>query len=266
MIYQCTEKDRSRILDYIAKEPEMNLFIFGDIENFGVAKDPVWIRVLTNPDGSWNALLLQFFDNFVLYSQNADYDAAAAAEFLKQQKPSCISGKLELLKPLAPYFPDKDLEPTYMSRCNKVNPDAVHPLPADVTVREMTPPDFKELSELLCKIEEFAKTYTNPEKSKKEKLINYEHGSHTYGVYRNGKLLATAATTADNSQSAMIVSVATLPGERGHGFATAAVAKLCANCFASGMHFLCLFYDNPAAGRIYRRIGFEELGQYAMLH
>lgn len=32
---------------------------------------------------------------------------------------------------------------------------------------------------------------------------------------------------------------------------------------SDGMKFLCLFYGNPEAGVIYRKIGFKELGQYA---
>lgn len=27
---------------------------------------------------------------------------------------------------------------------------------------------------------------------------------------------------------------------------------------------LCLFYDNPAAGRIYKRIGFRDIGKWCM--
>lgn len=265
MIYRCTEEDRGKILEYIAKEPEMNLFVFGDIESFGVDKDPVCVRIFKNAEGDWDALLLQYFDNFVLYSQNAHYDVAAVVNYLKQQQFSCISGKLELLQPLAPYLTKCTLQPTYMSRCNQVCMDEVHALPENVTIRAMMPADFDELMELLSGIKEFAQSYTDPEKSWKEKQVNYEHGSLTYGVYRDGKLVATAATTADNSQSAMVVAVATQPGERGHGYATAAVAKLCADSFEAGKQFLCLFYDNPGAGRIYRRIGFEELGQYAML-
>lgn len=69
----------------------------------------------------------------------------------------------------------------------------------------------------------------------------------------------------ESDRSAMIVSVATRPGFRGRGYASATVAALCRGAFAGGKQFLCLFYDNPDAGRIYRRLGFAELGQYAML-
>lgn len=63
----------------------------------------------------------------------------------------------------------------------------------------------------------------------------------------------------------MITGVATLKEYRGKGLATETVTALCREAFGEGKKFLCLFYDNPAAGRIYNRIGFRETGQYAML-
>ena len=38
---RCTEADRQTILAYIAAEPEINLFIYGDVETVGVDKAPV---------------------------------------------------------------------------------------------------------------------------------------------------------------------------------------------------------------------------------
>lgn len=43
------------------------------------------------------------------------------------------------------------------------------------------------------------------------------------------------------------------------------VSALCRDNFAAGRQFLCLFYDNPAAGRIYHRIGFRDVGVYTIL-
>lgn len=63
----------------------------------------------------------------------------------------------------------------------------------------------------------------------------------------------------------MITGVATLKEYRGRRLATETVVRLCREAFGDGKKFLCLFYDNPAAGRIYNRIGFKEMGQYAML-
>jgi predicted GNAT family acetyltransferase len=63
----------------------------------------------------------------------------------------------------------------------------------------------------------------------------------------------------------MVVGVGTLPSERKKGLAGSLVAKLCEDFLNEGKQFLCLFYDNPEAGSIYRKIGFTELGNYILL-
>ncbi len=42
------------------------------------------------------------------------------------------------------------------------------------------------------------------------------------------------------------------------------LSKLCSDLLKRNKT-LCLFYDNPKAGRVYRRIGFKEIGIWTML-
>jgi predicted GNAT family acetyltransferase len=91
-----------------------------------------------------------------------------------------------------------------------------------------------------------------------------ENAGRYYYVRRDGRIASAAATTAENSASAMVVGVATTPEYRGQGLATRVVSGLCRDVLAGGRAFLCLFYDNPAAGAIYRRIGFQETGTWVM--
>lgn len=41
------------------------------------------------------------------------------------------------------------------------------------------------------------------------------------------------------------------------------MTKLCHELLAEGK-MLCLFYDNPEAGSIYKRLGFEDIGKWMM--
>lgn len=261
---RCTEADRQAILAYIAAEPEINLFIYGDVETVGVDKPPVQVWVHPGREG-WNFLLLQYFDSYILYSQSPDYDAIAAAGFLRGRKVEGISGKRELLDRLAPYFPEKECRLTYMSRCNALDSSfAVH-CPADVIVRELGPDDLDQTLDLLRGIAEFSDTYHGEEQEREQLAQCWKCGGMMMGAFKGERLVSTAQTTAATSRSAMVVGVATCPNERGHGYASAVVTELCRRNFAQGREFLCLFYDNPAAGRIYHRIGFSEVGGWSML-
>lgn len=261
-----TEKDRPAILEYLSAEPEMNLFFIGDIESYGVDTPPV--QIYAHPAaGSWDFLLLQYFDFYIVYTRGQTYDTAALAEFLKERRVDCLSGKLELLEPMTAYFPQRTLEPTYLCRCNAVNQDACRPLPAGTELRRLTEADLDEVTRLLLEVEEFADSYKGedgPQRCRRGNAENLKNGL-LYGLFENGRMVCTAQTSADNSQSAMVVAVATDKSARGRGYASNVVSALCRASFARGKQFLCLFYDNPVAGRIYHRIGFETIGRYAML-
>lgn len=266
------EADRERLLEYVGREPEMNLFFFGDIENYGLESETV--SVYASSDGEdWDCVLLEYFDMYLIYSQRQDFQAGAVVEFLRGRTVESLSGKAELIRRLQPCYPKLNLSETYMCRCNKAGLQRAFPeraaggsLPGDTAeIRLMTAKESREIVELYMEIEEFAHAYAEPEKAKRRLEANFASGELVAGVFENGILAAVAGTSGSNSRSSMLVGVATRPGFRKKGYATAAVGELCRRSFEAGREFLCLFYDNPAAGRIYRSMGFEEIGLYDML-
>lgn len=259
------EQDREEILSYVGKEPEMNLFFIGDIESFGVENETVNIYLHEERD-RWDFLILRFHQYFLLYSRYEDYNAQEAIEFFRGQRPDCISGKTVLLEKIAPAFPQWTIESTYMSRCNRVEDRFSES--DGLVIRRLEKEDVAEVIDLLMDIREFSKTYKKVEREEHIRRMAEEMamGSKTaVGGFLDGRLIATASTSAENSESAMVVGVATAIDCRGKGYASAVVSALCWDCFERGKKYLCLFYDNPVAGRIYNRIGFQELGQYGML-
>jgi predicted GNAT family acetyltransferase len=61
----------------------------------------------------------------------------------------------------------------------------------------------------------------------------------------------------------MIVGVCSHPEKRNQGLASLCMEALCHDILAEGKT-LCLFYDNPKAGSIYKRLGFKDIGLWSM--
>lgn len=256
------EGDRKRLLEYVCREPEMNLFFIGDIENYGIDTDEVSIYVQEDgPD--WDCVLLRYFDFYILYSQKEMCRADCVAEFLRERTVDCISGKTELVKQIADFYPEKTLQETLMCRCDRSSLACGGR--EDSRVRRLTSKDIPEMMALYLQIEEFAASFRNPEKVEEQLASELEKGELAAGLFINQKLVSLARTSASNSMSTMVVGVATSPDARRKGYASAVVNALCRQEFAEGREFVCLFYDNPEAGKIYRRAGFRELGSYSML-
>ncbi|WP_066270954.1 GNAT family N-acetyltransferase [Heyndrickxia acidicola] len=77
-------------------------------------------------------------------------------------------------------------------------------------------------------------------------------------------MVSTASTQAEKNNIAILVGVATPPQYRGKGFATRVVAKLCNDVINDGK-VIYLFYNNPTAGSIYKKIGFQEVGEWMVM-
>lgn len=258
-----TGRDYRKAMDYILKEPEFNLFIIGDLEIYGMEHPDV----AAYTSDSWNGgpfpyFLLDYRKNYVFYSHDPAFPAEEVADFLSGRTMKNLTGKESLIRRLLPYLKDLEIVPTYMARLDSVSGE-ISPAPA---ARRLSEEDIPAVLNLLYQIDEF---YTikqkTPEENREDIRSSMIYGGRMYGVFQDGTLVSIAGTAAENSMSAMVVSVGTLPGYRKKGYASGLVARLCMDCLNEGMKFLCLFYDNPEAGQIYRKLGFSQLGKYAMV-
>ena len=258
---QLTEQDRDAVLDYVGHEPEVNIFVIGDVENFGVDCDEVSIWASGRGE-TWDCLVLRYISDYVIYSRDAGYDASEVASFLKTKDVGMISGKYETIAPLEAYFPERRLRSEFLTKCRAVK--AGFDAPEGCELRALTAGDAEALADLLLSVDEFSASYFDRTLAIEKLRTSLGCGSTCFGAFTGGALVSCAQATAENSMSAMVVGVATRADVRGRGYASAVVSRLCLEAFNKGKEFLCLFYDNPAAGRIYNRIGFEPFGEYAL--
>lgn len=90
-----------------------------------------------------------------------------------------------------------------------------------------------------------------------------EWNKRSYFIGIGGRIISSASSTPENSQSAMIVGLETLPGHEKMGLASFCISVLCAELLKEGI-MICLYYDNPDAGSIHKRIGFVNIEKCCM--
>lgn len=81
----------------------------------------------------------------------------------------------------------------------------------------------------------------------------------------NGRILSSALLNVEGTDAGLIGGVFTQPQARGRGYAAACTAALSLDLQRDGKTPV-LFFENPVAGRIYRNLGFEECGKWALLY
>ena len=256
MIRELNRNDNECLLNYLAKESAFNLFIIGDIENFGYETDfqKLWGEIDLE-SGLFKAVLLKYYKSFIFYcTEEADFEGFA--RIIKEYGYEVLSGKKESIDKLEPYFEKFQKRATYFAELTEIQNEH---LIESVEKANLTNVD--EIIKLGDNIEEFSDIPSN-----REALIkSLDNGSsRIYFVRREGKIVSMAQTTAENSKSAMIIGVCTHKNYRKQGLVSHCLKKLCADVVDEGKT-LCLFYDNPEAGKIYLNMGFKDIGFWTML-
>lgn len=255
------EKDLDGIRRYLMEEKEFNLFLIGDIENHGLHTSFQDVYV-DEENERIHGTLLRYYSSYIFYTKDKDSDYQGVVDIVsKHSERFIISGKKDCLIPLLPLIKRniKKKRDLFLASLKEISEGIK--VNTDVQVKLATLNESREIYEMLRSIEEFSET-----PGQYDAFVNAMKtgASRRYIIVEDGKIVSTASTAAENSTSAMIVAVATRKGYRNKGYATRCMYQLCSDLLAEGKT-LCLFYDNPEAGKIYRRLGFKEMGIWQML-
>ncbi|WP_242225240.1 GNAT family N-acetyltransferase [Bacillus cereus group sp. BfR-BA-01380] len=259
MIRKLTEQDHEQVLSFLRKEAAFNLFLIGDIEAFGYDQNfqELWGQFTIKNE--LHAVLLRFHDSFIAYARDSFQSEAFMNQFINYDHIK-LSGKSEVVEHfenLTNLKLGKKLQ-TYFCECTTAKQLVEDTSKEDIKIA--TALDVDRIMHLRKQITEF-KMADNSGKLLRQAIET--NTGRTYYIEKNGKIIACASTSAENSLSAMVVGVCTHPNHRGNRYASQIVSKMIQDFTKEG-RALCLFYSNPAAGRIYKRLGFEDIGTWTM--
>ncbi len=260
MIYKLTEHDRGKTLEFLSSEPAINLFIIGDIEQDGFNKDFQEIWGDFDENNNLIGVLLRYNTSYIPYYKNTSFDPLPFIEIIKgDSKVTIVSGKESILNVFKPYLDTYRCDSTYFCELKT----SEHLLSSDSSIKFALPEDAVRISDFLNQIEEFSISVSDP--INLERIIRSESGRVYYTETEDGMIKNVVQTTAENSISAMIVGVATKKEFRGQGLMSLSLSRLCRDLINNDGKSLCLFYDNPEAGRIYHNLGFKSIDKWTML-
>ncbi|MBK5473940.1 MULTISPECIES: GNAT family N-acetyltransferase [Bacillus] len=259
MLKKLTQNDHEQVLSFLKEEAAMNLFIIGDIEAFGYDTDFQELWGAFKENGTLKSILLRFHETFIPYSKGefivADYEALLSA-----YKPLKLSGKSTIVERFetAPSVQLGAKNEMYFCEC--LNDSNLPSTPIHETIKLASLDDIERIMKLRSDIAEF------PAANESEKMLRQAietNTGRTYYIEKDGAIIASSSTSAENSLSAMVVGVCTHPNYRGNGYASLILQKMIQDFTKEG-RTLCLFYNNPAAGRIYKSLGFKDIGMWTM--
>lgn len=257
MLKQFSKKNKKELLKFLLKEKEWNLFIIGDLLNFGFEEDFLEYWGDYDVEGVLSAVLMRFYDSFIIYAQRT-YDTKGFAKIMSNYDYKILSGEENAVSQMKDVIEFQQKRNTYYAVLR-----SEERLP-EITLKTLEKTKLKDLESLLSlqenEIDEFDH---NPslDRMKKRYISGTGRGYHVKDSA--GNVISSVETSAENPYAAMIIGVCTHPDYRNKGYASQLLIKTCQMVLDEGKS-LCLFYDNPLAGKIYKRIGFESLGQWSI--
>ncbi len=260
MICLLHEADRSAAIALLAAAPQLTLYMRGNLEKLGFARDfcEFWGDVAEEQNGTYHlrAILNRYMTGWSVYGEFATdwrglgqvLDTHTAGATRLQDNPGGIDTFL-------PYLRRYYGEQTKVEELMELSQGDFQPItpPADVTVRRGVMDDLPALTKFYATACDMARPPAA--------IVRPLQDTRLWLAEQNGSVLATALTNAEIQQMAMIGGVFTAPFARGRGLSQAVCSALCAELFAEGKQ-PALYWANPAAGAVYRKLGFRPIGHW----
>ncbi len=262
MIRPLTEQDRAGTIAFLMQVPHFNLYMLGNIEKLGFDHDfcEFWgdfgATGATGENISLRAVLNRYMTGWTVYGvPGADWQGLGAvldnhamrAERL-QDNPGGVASFLPYLQR---YKSDHDeVEEVMIMEAARFQPVAP---PEQVTIRRGRLTDLPKLVPFYAAAEHMTRSAAAVERPLRDTRL--------WLAEADGAILATALTNAETATLAMIGGVYTPPSARGRGLSQAVCSALCADLIAAGKQPI-LYWSTPAAGAVYRKLGFQPSGQW----
>jgi uncharacterized protein len=258
MIRKLTQNDHDIVLSFLSEEPSINLFIIGDLEVFGYDSDFQEIWAEFDKYGEIKAVLLRFYQSFIPYAKGEFNVGKFVSIITSYPRPFFLSGKSDIVEKFEA-FQKLQLgkkQETFFAECKSTENLGE----TNLEIKKATLDDIDQILAIRRSIDEFQ---IRDDAAEMLRTSMENSTARSYFTEENGQMTACVSTTAENSISAMIVGVCTRKEYRRKGLATGIMQKLFTDILNEGK-VLCLFYDNPEAGRIYKRLGFKDIGKWTM--
>lgn len=261
MIRPLTDADRAETEAFLSTAPEYNLYLLGNIASLGfnAGFSQFWgdfrADTSTGADAAQlRGVLNRYMTGWVVFGA-ADADWVGLAQILDTHREGASrlqdnpGGITSFLPYLTRYTAEQVSEEDLMSLTQEnFVPQAA---PIGVTVRRATLDDLAALCAFYGDAGHMKRTPAAVEQPLRRTRV--------WIAEERGHIISAALTNAEISDRAMIGGVYTPPSARGRGLSQAVCSALCADLFGDHKRPV-LYWETPAAGTVYRKIGFHHVG------
>lgn len=259
MIVEVNENLENKFWEYISYEEGINLFILGDVENYGFNTkfQKVWIQL---NEEKITSVILRYYTSLIIYSYKNNFNILELINHINSLEIDNISGKKEVIDRLLSVYTEfkikKESDFCSLKKINNLDFSNIK----HYKIEKAKLDDLEKIFKLLNSLEEFVMSdYI------KAKTIQLKTDSGRIYIIRQDKeIIATVSTGIETSFLAMISDVFTHKKYRNKKLASYIVYTLSKELLSEGKT-PCLFYSNEIAGKVYKNIGYKKDNTWSTL-
>lgn len=259
MIRPLTEADRAQVVDFLASAPQLNLYLLGNLEKLGFANSicEFWGDVIQQADSTKvRAVLNRYMTGWSIYG-TAAADWAALGAILDQHPAGAerLQDNPGGIVSFLPYLQRYQAASVKIEEVMALAAADWQPIaaPKGVEIRRGTLADLPRLIDFYANAEHMRRSPAAVERPLCDTRLWLAEADNT--------ILSAALTNAETCDLAMIGGVYTAVARRGQGLSQAVCSALCGELIEARKQPV-LYWETPAAGAIYRKLGFHVTGQW----
>ncbi len=252
MIRPLTNADRDSAYAFCTQNPALNLYFLGNLETLGLEADICQFWGSFDAQGQINGVLNRYMDGWnIADGPGCDYDGFGKVLDSHPAGAARLQDNTRHTPSFQPFIHRYRAGEEIIEYLCDLDAADFNPTGALWPVRRATLADFDALCALYAEADDMARTPRGVERPLTSGRV--------FIVEVGGEIVSSVLTNAETRTAAMIGGVYTPPHHRGHGYAFAAMSALCRSLLDDSLRPV-LYYHHPAAGAIYRRLGFRDLG------
>jgi len=263
MIRLLTEDDHKSVSTLLNRDPALNLYMLGNMETLGFAQNfcQFW-GDWSEADGTrrLRAVLNRYMNGWTVYGL-PDADWPGLARFIDTHPEPATRlqdnpGGIPSFTPFLRRYRVDQLHTEELMALDAVD-FSPQPAPDQIVIRRATLADLPALTRFYANAGDMSRSPTGVERPLRDTRVIVAESI----TEKDGEIVSSALTNAETGRMAMIGGVFTPVHARGRGLSQAVCSALCASLLADGKR-PALYWKHPAAGAIYRKLGFHAVGEW----
>jgi predicted GNAT family acetyltransferase len=261
MIRPLSETDHDVVVTFLSQAPQYNLYILGNLEKLGFdhAFCEYWGDFADDTQSKTPTLrgvINRYMSGWTIYGEPGTNWAGLAKTLdnhpIQAERLQDNPGGIDSFLPFLQRFTSEKTETEEVMTLERENLQPVNQIEG-VTVRRGTMRDLARLTRFYGVAEHMTRSAAAVERPLRDTRL--------WLAEADGEILSTALTNAETTALAMIGGVYTPPAARGRRLSQAVCHALCSDLIAAGKQPV-LYWSTPAAGAVYRKLGFHACGQW----